>query len=77
MQRLVVHLPANLFRATQTESKLRREHIQGKAQTNQVHYDVRKTVRQTIRELGEIIPKDLHTPDKSINELKNRYVDLF
>ena len=33
-------LAANLFRTTQTEAKLRCEHIQGKEKTNQAHYEV-------------------------------------
>ena len=41
-------LAANLFRATQTEEKLRREKIKGKAQANQTHREVGEKVRQTI-----------------------------
>ena len=37
-------LAANLFRATQTEEKLRREHIQGKSEANKTHYEVGKKV---------------------------------
>ena len=46
-------LAANLFRATQTEEKLRRENIKGKMKANQTHYNVGKKVRQTIKELVE------------------------
>ena len=35
-------LAANLFRATQTEAKLRRDHVKGKENANQTHYDVGK-----------------------------------
>lgn len=35
-------LAANLFRATQTEEKLRRENIKGKQKANQTHYEVGK-----------------------------------
>lgn len=52
-------LAANLFRATQTEEKLRRENIKGKAKANKTHYDVGKKVRQTIKELGGTMPEDL------------------
>ena len=52
-------LAANLFRATQTEEKLRRENIKGKMKANQTHYDVGKKVRQTIKELGGTMPEDL------------------
>ena len=52
-------LAANLFRATQTEEKLRRENIQGKAEANRTHYQVGAKVRQTIKELGGTMPEDL------------------
>lgn len=52
-------LAANLFRATQTEEKLRREHIKGKARANQTHYQVGAKVRQTIKELGGTMPENL------------------
>lgn len=63
-------LAANLFRATQTDEKLRRENIQGKHAANETHYQVGKKVRQTIEELGGTMPEDLPTPDKSIVQLK-------
>ena len=63
-------LAANLFRATQTEEKLRREHIYGKKQANQTHFQVGAKVRQTIKELGGTMPEDLPTPEKSIKQLE-------
>ena len=63
-------LAANLFRATQTEEKLRRENIQGKAEANQTHFAVGRKVRQTIEELGGTMPEDLPTPPKSIKQLE-------
>ncbi|WP_343274471.1 DNA damage-inducible protein D [Ligaoa zhengdingensis] len=63
-------LAANLFRATQTEEKLRREHINGKRQANQTHYEVGTVVRKTIEELGGTMPEDLPKPDKSIQQLE-------
>ena len=56
-------LAANLFRTTQTEEKLRRENIKGKANANQTHYDVGKKVRQTIEDLGGTMPEDLPTAE--------------
>lgn len=38
-------LAANLFRATQTDEKLRRENIRGKYAANEVHFQVGKKVR--------------------------------
>lgn len=63
-------LAANLFRATQTDEKLRREHIQGKASANRTHYEVGRKVRQTIEELGGTMPENLPTPEKSIKQLE-------
>ena len=54
-------LAANLFRATQTEDKLRRDHIKGKEQANKTHYQVGKKVRKTIQELDGAMPEDLPT----------------
>lgn len=54
-------LAANLFRATQTEEKLRRENITGKERANMTHYEVGAKVRQTIKELGGTMPEDLPT----------------
>ena len=48
-------LAANLFRATQTDEKLRRENLRGKEKANQTHYEVGRKVRQTIAELGGAI----------------------
>ena len=62
-------LAANLFRATQTDEKLRREKIKGKALANQTHYEVGRKVRETIRELGGTMPEDLPTPQKSIKQI--------
>lgn len=63
-------LAANLFRATQTDEKLRRENIQGKQAAYDTHYQVGKKVRQTIKELGGTMPEDLPTPQKSIAQIE-------
>ena len=63
-------LAANLFRATQTDAKLRRENIQGKDAANETHFEVGSKVRQTIKELGGTMPEDLPTPEKSIQTLR-------
>lgn len=52
-------LAANLFRATQTEEKLRREKPRGKDGANHIHGQVGSKVRQTIRELGGTMPEEL------------------
>lgn len=62
-------LAANLFRATQTEEKIRRENIKSKAKANQTHYEVGAKVRQTIKDLGGDMPEDLPAPKKSAKQL--------
>ena len=52
-------LAANLFRATQTEEKLRRDKIKGRQAANRTHFEVGKKVRQTIKELGGTMPEKL------------------
>jgi DNA-damage-inducible protein D len=52
-------LAANLFRATQTEEKLRRDRISGKDAACRTHKEVGAKVRQTIRDLGGTMPENL------------------
>jgi DNA-damage-inducible protein D len=52
-------LAANLFRATQTEEKLKRDNIKGKKEANKTHFEVGKKVRKTIEELGGTMPEKL------------------
>lgn len=63
-------LAANLFRATQTEEKLRRDGVKGKQQANQTHFAVGQKVRETIEELGGTMPEDLPTPERSIKQIE-------
>lgn len=63
-------LAANLFRATQTEEKLRRDNVQGINNANKTHYKVGAKVRQTIQELGGTMPEELPTPKKSIKQIE-------
>lgn len=69
-------LAANLFRATQTEEKLKRENIKGKQNANQTHFEVGQKVRQTIKELGGTMPEDLPTEDniKKIDSSKKKSI---
>lgn len=64
-------LAANLFRATQTEEKLRRDQVKTKTQANKTHFDVGRKVRQTIDELGGTMPEDLPTPETSIKQVES------
>lgn len=64
-------LAANLFRATQTEAKLKRERIHGQVKANRAHLQVGKKVRKTIKELGGTMPENLPTTD-SVKRAKKR-----
>jgi DNA-damage-inducible protein D len=52
-------LAANLFHATQTEGKLRRENVRNKDHANRIHNEVGRKVRKTIHELGGTMPENL------------------
>lgn len=56
-------LAANLFRATQTEAKIKRENIKGQGNASLAHFDVGRKVRNTIAGLGGTMPEELPTPD--------------
>jgi DNA-damage-inducible protein D len=69
-------LAANLFRATQTEDKLRREGVKDKLEANALHFEVARKVRKTIEELGGAMPEDLPTPPKSISQIEREQKKL-
>ncbi len=64
-------LAANLFRATQTEEKLRRDRTAGKEHANRTHYEVGAKVRKTIQELGGTMPENLPAAE-SIEKLESQ-----
>lgn len=63
-------LAANLFKATQTEEKLKRDNIKGKENANRTHYEVGAKVRKTIKELGGTMPENLQIPEKSVKAVE-------
>lgn len=63
-------LAANLFRATQTEEKLKRDKIKNKTKANKTHYEVGTKVRKTIKELGGTMPEKLPTPNDSVKKIE-------
>ena len=63
-------LAANLFRITQTESKMQRENIQGVDASNAAHFKVGREVRASIERVGGTMPENLPTPEKSISEIE-------
>ena len=64
-------LSANLFRATQTEEKLRRENVRTKDQANRIHGEVGRKVRKTSHELGSTMPENLPVAE-SIKKVESR-----
>ncbi len=64
-------LVANLFRATQTEEKLRRENVRNKDHANRIHNEVGRKVRKTIHELGGTMPENLPVAE-SIKKVASR-----
>lgn len=50
-------LIANLFRISQTEDLLKKEHISGSDAANETHFAVGKTVRKAIDEIGGTMPE--------------------
>jgi DNA-damage-inducible protein D len=63
-------LAANLFRITQTESKLKRDNIKGENNANNTHYKMGKDIRNFIKKQGGTMPEDLPTPNRSIKEIE-------
>lgn len=64
-------LAANLFRATQTDAKIRRENIKGESNANLAHLEVGQKVRNTIRNIGGTMPENLPVPD-GVGKAKTR-----
>ena len=63
-------LIANLFRISQTESKLKRDNISSEKEANETHYNIGKNIREVIAKNGGIMPENLPTPKKSLKELE-------
>jgi len=63
-------LADNIFRAAQTDAKLRRDQVDTKEQANTTHFEVGREVREAIKRLGGTMPENLPTPEKSIQELQ-------
>ena len=67
-------LAANLFRATQTEAKIKREQIRGQRNATITHYEVGQKVRKTIEEFGGTMPEDLPTVE-GVQHIEKRLAD--
>ena len=67
-------LAANLFRISQTESKLKRDNVTGEKYANETHYNIGKNIREVIAQNGGTMPEDLPTPKKSLKELEKEEI---
>lgn len=65
-------LAANLFRATQTDEVLRNRRVKDEQLANDTHFNVGRTIRNTMKELGTTMPENLPTPQESIQDLKKK-----
>lgn len=70
-------LASNLFVATQTEEKLKKDNIKSKTAANYTHFEVGKKVRQTIKEIGGTMPEDLPVAEniKSVEAKSKKKID--
>ena len=63
-------LAANLFRITQTESRLKRDNVDTEKKACDTHNKIGKIVRNAIKKAGGTMPEDLPTPKKSLKQLE-------
>ena len=70
-------LAANLFRISQTESKLKRDNVTGEKDANETHYNIGKNIREVIAKNGGAMPEDLPTPKKSLKEIEKEEIKKF
>lgn len=68
-------LAANLFRATQTEEKLKNDNIKGKENANLVHRQIGAKVRKAIKDIGGTMPEDLPVAE-SIKKIERKEKNL-
>ena len=52
------------------EEELKRDNVKGEVNANDVHFEVGKKIRNTIKELGGTMPEDYPTPEKSLKVLE-------
>ena len=65
-----VELVDNLFRIVQTEEKLKNDNIKGEGNANNLHFEIGREVRNSIKRMGGTMPEELPTPEKSIKEIE-------
>ena len=67
-------LIANLFRISQTESKLKKDNVRLEKTANETHFNIGKNIREVIIKNGGTMLEELPTPDRSLKE--NQKVNL-
>ena len=67
-------LAANLFRITQTESRLKKDNIHTEIEANKTHYNIGKNIREVIAKNGGTMPEELPTPEKSLKQLEKENI---
>jgi DNA-damage-inducible protein D len=65
-------LAANLFRITQTDEKLKKDKTRNQYQAANTHFMVGGKVRQTIKEIGGVLPEDMPAEKQHIAEVKRK-----
>lgn len=68
-------LAANLFRITQTDEKIKKDNIHGEQSASRTHFMVGGKIRQTIKEIGGVLPEVL-PPEKHIKDVKREVKSL-
>ena len=63
-------LAANLFRITQTESRLKRDKVDTEKKACDTHNKIGKIVRKAIKEANGTMPENLPTSKKSLKQLE-------
>ena len=69
-------LAANLFRITQTESKLKKDNVRLEKTANETHYNIGKNIREVIIKNGGTMPEELPTPDRSLKEIEKENLKI-
>ena len=70
-------LAANLFRITQTESRLKKDNISGQKEANKTHYNIGKNIREVIAKNGrDNARRFTNTKEESetIGKRKEKYI---
>ena len=69
-------LIANLFRISQTESKLKKDNVRLEKTANETHYNIGKNIREVIAKNGGTMPEGLPTPKRSLKDLERNKKQL-